>query len=722
MDELPLVSRHLTRIQLHSTTLNDSFLDFSSCPALEHLVFDFCILECAKISSGSVKLLSITDSNFSETLRVRIDMPSHVSLWPDDLFYFQKGFEMLPNIYTGLEHISKIKGIFNPMERSAGLLEHLQIVEVHCEVVDDEVLKVEPEPEERPKVGDAAAAQGEAAEEEAVFPQAWTDGDESCPEGTVPVRRMAKRDVLRSSSSLRFGMKQPRAPPASSAATPPTTATRSWHPCCGSLLLRLRLLQLRSVETLPAARIGVSGDARGLFDEMSTGKEGNETTLATDADHIGALPDTVIHHILSFLPSQDAVRTCMLAKRWLHLWRSVTALRIGDRDKRKLWTVKGLQGFVEHFLLLRDSVPLHTCVLRFIVFSEDHSETSRLNLWIKHALLRMVQFLQVSIRQNTAFYHQIYLDILPFVSQHLSMLELHGVRMVGSFLDFSRCPALQHLEFDRCELPCDKISSESVKLLRITRCKFSQTSRVRICIPSLVSLRLDDFYRRTPVLERMPSLVEAFVRVVHRTYDCCGYDYSNSGNCGNEHCKSCHGIKDNNNCVLLDGLSEAKTLALIDETISFIFNRDLKWCPTFNKLKTLLLNEYWCVPDEFSALACILEHTPVLENLILQLYSEGPKHTMKINGNCHPMDRSAAISGQLEIVEIRCEVVDKRVLKVLKYLSTFDILFSFEQVKISEEDDSDDNDQDDEEDDDDDFYGEEEEEEEEEEDDEDEDD
>jgi preprotein translocase subunit Sec63 len=86
---------------------------------------------------------------------------------------------------------------------------------------------------------------------------------------------------------------------------------------------------------------------------------------------------------------------------------------------------------------------------------------------------------------------------------------------------------------------------------------------------------------------------------------------------------------------------------------------------------------------------------------------------MKIKGNCHPMDRSAAISGHLETVEIRCEVVDKRVLKVLKYLSTFNILFSFEQVKISEEDDSDDNDQEDEEDDDDDFYGEEEEEEEE---------
>ncbi|EAY78659.1 hypothetical protein OsI_33759 [Oryza sativa Indica Group] len=69
---------------------------------------------------------------------------------------------------------------------------------------------VEPEPEERPKVGAAAAAHGEAAEEKVVFPMTWTDDDESCPEGTVLVRRTTKRDVLRSNSSLCFGMKQPR--------------------------------------------------------------------------------------------------------------------------------------------------------------------------------------------------------------------------------------------------------------------------------------------------------------------------------------------------------------------------------------------------------------------------------------------------------------------------------------------------------------------------------
>ncbi|KAK3164006.1 hypothetical protein QOZ80_1AG0011330 [Eleusine coracana subsp. coracana] len=64
--------------------------------------------------------------------------------------------------------------------------------------------KPEEEPVERPK-----PVTVEEADEAGlmVFPQAWTDGGESCPEGTVPVRRTTRRDVMRASSARRFGKK-----------------------------------------------------------------------------------------------------------------------------------------------------------------------------------------------------------------------------------------------------------------------------------------------------------------------------------------------------------------------------------------------------------------------------------------------------------------------------------------------------------------------------------
>jgi hypothetical protein len=49
------------------------------------------------------------------------------------------------------------------------------------------------------------------------------------------------------------------------------------------------------------------------------------------------------------------------------------------------------------------------------------------------------------------------------------------------------------------------------------------------------------------------------------------------------------------------------------------FSRNyLKCCPLFDKLKTLLLNE-WCMVKNFTALVYFLHHSPILETLTRQL-------------------------------------------------------------------------------------------------------
>jgi len=110
----------------------------------------------------------------------------------------------------------------------------------------------------------------------------------------------------------------------------------------------------------------------------------------------------------------------------------------------------------------------------------------------------------------------------------------------------------------------------------------------------------------------------------------------------------------------------------------------MKHCPTFRKLKSLLLNDFWCVPPDFHALTCMLKHSPVLQKLTLQL-SEGPQHKLGIKGRRNPSEISAVISGNLKIVEVKCEVVDERVFQILKFLATLGIRFSLEDVDISEE-------------------------------------
>jgi hypothetical protein len=64
-------------------------------------------------------------------------------------------------------------------------------------------------------------------------------------------------------------------------------------------------------------------------------------------DLFGALQDDLVQHVLSFLPSRDAVKTAVLARRWRYLWRSTLAVRVnGSGD--------GFRLFVNSLLLYRD--------------------------------------------------------------------------------------------------------------------------------------------------------------------------------------------------------------------------------------------------------------------------------------------------------------------------------------------------------------------------------
>lgn len=66
--------------------------------------------------------------------------------------------------------------------------------------------------------------------------------------------------------------------------------------------------------------------------ERLNDEETMETDMAGGEDRLGALPNDLLRYVMSFLPSRDTVRTCVLGKRWSTLWKSVPALRIEDPD------------------------------------------------------------------------------------------------------------------------------------------------------------------------------------------------------------------------------------------------------------------------------------------------------------------------------------------------------------------------------------------------------
>ncbi|TVU26425.1 hypothetical protein EJB05_28972 [Eragrostis curvula] len=411
-------------------------------------------------------------------------------------------------------------------------------------------------------------------------------------------------------------------------------------------------------------------------------KNGKKASIATGRDGIDALPDGVLEHILGFLPAQEAVQTCVLARRWSHLWKSATALHImcvGPCGEEPTFLVER-QKFVDNLLRVRGLVPLERCELRIGSLYQD-DDIIHLVHWIQHVVLCQVKMLRV----DNVYLDGIELNDLSLVSSHLTRLEVIGISLNNDLCDLSGCPSLEYLEFGYCNFWCTtKISSVSLKYLSITSCGYSKGFNTLIYTPRLVSLRLDDHWCRAPCFEIIPSLHDAFVRVTGECVDCCLDD--DSRYCPVENCFICDSIEhDSSKCLNLDGLSKSENLSWIVESKMFISKRDLKKWPTFRKLKTLLLNEQWCVPPDFHALTCILKHSPVLEKLTLQLFCKGHKHKFGMKGVRNSMDISAAISEHLMIVEVKSAVIDESILKVLKFLSTLNFRFSLDEVEILED-------------------------------------
>jgi hypothetical protein len=83
----------------------------------------------------------------------------------------------------------------------------------------------------------------------------------------------------------------------------------------------------------------------------SEGKRARACGGILAGDRLSALPDCLIHHIMSFMKSRQVVQTCVLATRWRHLWRSVPSL---DIDEEEFRTAGGDFGSKDELVKFKD--------------------------------------------------------------------------------------------------------------------------------------------------------------------------------------------------------------------------------------------------------------------------------------------------------------------------------------------------------------------------------
>ncbi|KAE8801804.1 hypothetical protein D1007_22602 [Hordeum vulgare] len=181
-----------------------------------------------------------------------------------------------------------------------------------------------------------------------------------------------------------------------------------------------------------------------VFDEMRT----IAAAAASDADRFGDLTDDLLRHVMSFLPSDDALQTCVLDTRWHDLWRRTTSLHFNVDD------CKRFRRLVNLIIQLRGKSPLVKC--KIITYPDDYPVYGK---WIYTNTKLLVEFvLECQVRElilTTVRFHALDPPVfdVPFISHHLKTINLHLVNLECSALNLSGCPILEELKMQRFQFP-----------------------------------------------------------------------------------------------------------------------------------------------------------------------------------------------------------------------------------------------------------------------------
>ncbi|XP_065858743.1 F-box protein At5g03100-like [Euphorbia lathyris] len=274
---------------------------------------------------------------------------------------------------------------------------------------------------------------------------------------------------------------------------------------------------------------GTAGASMVESDGSCESQNGNKRFKSgEEEDRIGALPDFLIHRILSFLPATDLVRTLVLSKSWKYQWTHVPVLEF----------VPNLGMSPDKFSnFINKTLVLHNCsnIDKFIINLESFlpvDEFLNLDLWIRFAVIKDVNELIV----NFNFRNHDFLNLLPqflFNNSLLVKLKLYSCYFRplekvnwGSLKSLilyycpvedkaienvvCGCPLLEHLELCGCfEFEGLVITSKSLKTL-IFDGVCDECAAVEISCPNLERLRISDLVGFLSLkLMNLPSSVYA---------------------------------------------------------------------------------------------------------------------------------------------------------------------------------------------------------------------
>ncbi|RZC62463.1 hypothetical protein C5167_024243 [Papaver somniferum] len=238
------------------------------------------------------------------------------------------------------------------------------------------------------------------------------------------------------------------------------------------------------------------------------------SSSSSEEDRISSLPDSLIHHILSFMYTNHAVQTCALSKRWRYIWTSMPVLKFDSYvqyhesgvedsdDDDGVNTIKRFKNFVDKVLGLRDKSDIKRAGSNNFYYrlSDDYGkiilpscEMSLPRLKSLHLRLELLSFKDETLT-NKFFSSFPNLESLVIAFWGLIECEFSNMNLKISL------PELKHFKYKSTEVDINSMEEKN-------------NSEVTLHAPSLSSFIFDSYMSTSFILEDLSSLITADIEI-----------------------------------------------------------------------------------------------------------------------------------------------------------------------------------------------------------------
>lgn len=349
-------------------------------------------------------------------------------------------------------------------------------------------------------------------------------------------------------------------------------------------------------------------------DDENRGREDN----SLKQDRISELPDSILLHILSFLPAEDSVKTGTFSQRWLYLWTSVPKLCF----IKKYANIFDFVKFVDQTLFFHTCCTIREFEVRFF-YDESLSLAPSIDRWVRFAVranvedLCLIQYFPAisnySLPQHAFKNSSIkklslkWCELVPKGQirwKSLQSLSLKRTRMSEDVIQniLAGSPVLEILElkgfygFNRLDIGLAKL-----RKLVLNKCCDNESGWLEIYAPNLESLIINGNMR-----EKMISLIN-----VQSLVDC-ELDFYMSTKADEKVM-----VKQ-----LFDSLGPVKKLFIRHSVLHVLsileLERGLPLLFKLSKCQSLILDCY-AKEDDLCGIACLLKNSPCLETLVVNI-------------------------------------------------------------------------------------------------------